>query len=128
MPHDITATTSESREGTGRPHQPGESVFRSILSEDVEWKSFPPFPPEARLAILVGNPLEAGIFVVRVKLPHGVKMMPHQHSEDRIYTVISGVFYVGLGDQFDADKLKAYPPGAVIVLPGNSSHFHWAKS
>ena len=48
--------------------------------------------------------------------------------EDRVYTVISGVFYVGLGGKFDADKQQAYPPGAVIVLPGNTSHFHWAKS
>jgi len=21
-----------------------------------------------------------------------------------------------------------YPPGSVIVLPGNTPHFHWAKS
>jgi hypothetical protein len=61
-------------------------------------------------------------------VPDGVKLMPHRHSEDRIYTVISGVFYIGLGDEFDADKLGAYPPGAVIVLPGYTSHFHWAKS
>lgn len=46
----------------------------------------------------------------------------------RIYTIISGIFYNGLGDQFDADKLQAYPPGAVIVLPGGTSHFHWARS
>jgi hypothetical protein len=25
-------------------------------------------------------------------------------------------------------KLHAYPPGAVIILPGSTSHFHWAKS
>jgi hypothetical protein len=24
--------------------------------------------------------------------------------------------------------LHAYPPGSVIVLPGNTFHFHWAKS
>jgi len=24
--------------------------------------------------------------------------------------------------------LEAYPPGAVIVLPGNTPRFHWAKS
>jgi len=42
--------------------------------------------------------------------------------------VISGVFYIGLGDQFDGDKVNAFPPGSVIVLPGNTSHFHWAKS
>ena len=66
--------------------------------------------------------------MIRVKVPGGVKLMPHRHSEDRVYTVISGVFYIGLGDEFDADKLEAYPPGAVIVLPGSTSHFHWAKS
>ena len=26
------------------------------------------------------------------------------------------------------NKLEGYPPGAVIVLPGNTPHFHWAKS
>src|SRR6266436_8369461 len=26
------------------------------------------------------------------------------------------------------NKVKAYPPGCVIVLPGDTSHFHWAKS
>jgi quercetin dioxygenase-like cupin family protein len=61
-------------------------------------------------------------------VPDGVKLMPHRHPEDRVYTVMSGVFYIGLGDQFDADKLEAYPAGTVIVLPGNTSHFHWAKS
>jgi hypothetical protein len=42
--------------------------------------------------------------------------------------VISGIFYIGLGDRFEADKLQAYPPGSVIFLPGNTPHFHWAKS
>ena len=41
---------------------------------------------------------------------------------------MSGVFYIGLGDQFDGDRVEAHPPGSVIVLPGNTSHFHWAKS
>ena len=54
--------------------------------------------------------------------------MPHKHPEDRVYTVISCTFYIGLGEQFDAEKLEAYPPGAVIVLPGDTAHFHWAKS
>lgn len=40
----------------------------------------------------------------------GVKLMPHRRPEDRVYTVISGVFYIDLGDTFDADKLHAYPP------------------
>ena len=111
-----------------RVHQPGEADFKSILPEDLDWKPFPAFPPSARLAIVVGEPSKPGPYVIRVKVPSGVKLMPHKHPEDRIYTVISGVFYIGLGDQFDADKLQAYPPGSVIVLPGNTPHFHWARS
>jgi quercetin dioxygenase-like cupin family protein len=111
-----------------RPHQPGEADFKAILPEDIDWKPFPAFPSQARLAVLVGDPTRPGPYVVRVKLPAGVKIMPHQHPEDRIYTVMSGVFYIGLGDRFDGEKVKAYPPGCVIVLPGNTPHFHWAKA
>lgn len=114
--------------GELRPHQPGQEVFKTILSEDIDWKPFPAFPPAVRLAVVVGKPSEPGPYTIRVKAPHGEKLMPHRHPEDRVYTVISGVFYIGLGDEFDATKLEAYPPGAVVILPGNTSHFHWAKS
>jgi quercetin dioxygenase-like cupin family protein len=111
-----------------RPHQLGQSEFKAILTEDIEWKPFAAFPPSVRLAVVVGEPSETGPYVIRVRVPHGVKLMPHKHPEDRVYIVMSGVLYIGLGDEFDADKLEAYPPGAVIILPGNTSHFHWAKS
>ena len=99
-----------------------------MLPEDIEWKPFPAFPPSARLAVVVGDPSQPGAYVIRVKVPTGVKLMPHRHPENRIYTVISGVFYIGLGEQFDAHQLRAFPPGGVIVLPGGTPHFHWAKS
>src|SRR3954462_6218038 len=54
--------------------------------------------------------------------------MPHKHPEDRTYTVMSGVFYIGLGAIFDAENVQAYQPGSVVVLPGETWHFHWAKS
>lgn len=102
--------------------------LKTILPDNVEWKPFAAFPPSVRLAVIAGQPSEAEPFLIRVKVPGGVKLMPHRHSEERIYTVVAGVFYIGLGDDFDADKLEAYPPGAVIFLPGNTSHFHWARS
>ncbi len=110
-------------------HQPGQEVFRSILPENVDWQPFPAFPPGVHLAVLIGNPSQPGsLYVIRVKAPGGAKLMPHKHPEDRIYTVISGIFYIGLGEKFDANNLQAYSPGSVIVLPGDTAHFHWAKS
>ena len=111
-----------------REHQPDEGWFHAIRAEDVKWTPFPAFPPEARLAILVGDPAKPGPYVIRVKLPGGTKLMPHKHPEDRVYTVISGVFYIGLGKTFDESKLTAFAPGSVVVLPGGQPHFHWAKS
>ena len=109
-------------------HQLGQDRFHAIRSEDVDWKPFASFPPAARLAVLVGDPALAGPYVIRVKLPMGTKMMPHHHPEDRIYTVVSGVFYIGLGDVFNEAALMAFPPGSVVVLPAGQPHFHFAKS
>lgn len=111
-----------------RTHQPDEDVFHAVRPEDIVWKSFPAFPPAARLAVLIGDPAKPAPYVIRVHLPAGTKMMPHQHPEDRVYTVMEGVFYIGLGDTFDESKLTAFGPGSVVVLPGGQAHFHWAKS
>ncbi len=48
--------------------------------------------------------------------------MRHRHHEDRVYPVMPGIFCIGLGGQFKEEKLQAYPPGAVVVLPGGTSH------
>ena len=122
--------SQETDQGTDRRavHQPDEDRFRVIRPEELEWKSFASFPPAARLAILVGDPSKPGPYLIRVRLPADTRMMPHKHAEDRIYTVISGVFYIGLGEEFDESRLTAHAPGTVLVLPGGQAHFHWAKS
>ena len=99
-----------------------------VRAEDIKFESFSAFPPGAELAKVVGDPTKAGPYVIRVRVPGGVKLMPHTHPEDRVYTVISGVFYIGFGKTFDPSQLKAYGPGSVVVLPANTPHFHWAMS
>jgi quercetin dioxygenase-like cupin family protein len=102
--------------------------FGFINSDNVVWKSFPAFPSKVELAVIVGEPSKNEPFIVRVKVPAGEKIMPHKHPEDRIYTVISGVFYIGIGENYDETKLLEYTPGTVITLPGGTPHFHYAKS
>ena len=80
-------------------------------------------PSGANLAVMAGHPSEPGAYVVPVKVPDGTKLMPHMHPEDRIYTVMSGVFYIGLRDRFDGDKVRPIRGGRVIVLPSETCHF-----
>ena len=72
-------------------HQPGEAEFRSVLPEDIIWKPYPGFPPGVHNAAVVGDPTKPGPYTIRVKVPAGVKLMPHKHPEDRVYT-LSPVF------------------------------------
>lgn len=110
------------------PDRTGAAVLKSVRPDELDWKPFAAFPPAARLAIVAGHPAEPGLYVIRVKLPDGERLMPHRHPENRIYTVMSGTFHIGVGEHFDADSLVAYPPGTVVLLPGNTWHFHWARS
>jgi len=118
----------EEHERTVSMHYKDQDRFHAIPSDEIEWKPFPAFPADARLAVLVGDPQQDGPYVIRVKVPRGTKLMPHKHAEDRIYTVISGVFYIGLGETFDEALLEAFGPGTLVVLPAGQAHFHWAKS
>jgi quercetin dioxygenase-like cupin family protein len=111
-----------------RARAAGELVFKAIFPEDIQWMELPALPASARLADIVDHPPEHAPYVIRVKVSAGTRVMPHVHPEHRIYTVMSGIFYIGIGEEFKAEELRAYPPGSVIVLPGNTPHFHWAKS
>ena len=100
----------------------------SVRPELIRFDRFAAFPTGAEIAKVVGDPTKPGPYVVRVRVAAGVKLLPHVHPEDRIYTVMSGVFYIGFGTVFDEEKLQAFAPGSIVILPGNTPHFHWAAS
>ncbi len=79
------------------------------------------------IASIVGDSTKEGPYVERVKFPANYKMAAHYHPEDRTYTIISGMWYVGYGDHFDESKLVALPPGSFYVEPAKVPHFAMTK-
>ena len=69
MPNETTEVITEPQKGAVAAHQPGQDVFKSVLSEDINWKPFAAFPPSVRLAVIVGQPSEAGPYTIRVRVP-----------------------------------------------------------
>jgi quercetin dioxygenase-like cupin family protein len=63
--------------------------FAQISPSSIKWIPSPVVPGTYR-AVLLGNPDEAGPFVMRVKVPPGTRIMPHRHREERVYTVLAG--------------------------------------
>jgi quercetin dioxygenase-like cupin family protein len=96
--------------------------FVQVLPSGIKWIPSPVVPGTYR-AVLLGNPDEAGPFVMRVKVPAGTRIMPHTHREDRVYTVLAGEWKLGFGEKFDSGKLMSFPAGSVYRLPANVRHF-----
>src|SRR4051812_21276755 len=80
----------------------------------------------SEIAVVLGNPREAGPFVMRVRYPEGMKSMPHSHPGDTQVTVISGVMRYAEGEKFDESKFKDYPAGSFFVIPANVPHYETA--
>jgi quercetin dioxygenase-like cupin family protein len=79
-------------------------------------------------ARVVGDPARPGaIYAVHARYPAGAKSFPHAYPDQRVYTVISGTFYVGTGADLDEKKLIALKPGTLMIMPAKTVHFGWAK-
>ena len=63
------AEEEEQQQNPVRVHQPGQDVFRAILSEDIDWKPFPAFPPSVRLAVVVGKPSRRAATLLTIRGP-----------------------------------------------------------
>jgi len=88
----------------------------------------PPFSKGIMIAVLSGNPKDAGTpYTIRFKLPDGARVPVHAHGRTENVTVIQGQFMVGLGSTFDASKLKALPTGAYVSIPPGVAHYAMAK-
>jgi quercetin dioxygenase-like cupin family protein len=103
-------------------HPPQLAGFVEVRPEGIKWRPNPTVPG-SEVAILLGNPEQAGPLVIRVKLPSGVRVMPHTHREARTYTVLTGEWRLGFGSEFDASQLRTYPAGSVYRLPARVVHF-----
>ncbi|HEY6764253.1 MAG TPA: cupin domain-containing protein [Candidatus Sulfotelmatobacter sp.] len=101
----------------------------AFTPDQVKWGPAPPFiPAGAQLAVLEGNPMaSSGDYTIRLKMPAGYKVAPHTHPFRENVTVISGTLKVGMGDQFDADKMMSFGSGSFAYLDPSMHHYAMAS-
>jgi quercetin dioxygenase-like cupin family protein len=119
---------------TGKPAEKpaGEMTHDThamVAPADLKWGSPPPvFEQNAQFALISGDPSKPGLFVVRLKMPAGYKIMPHWHPTDEHVTVLSGTFALGMGEKFDEATMKELPAGGYALLPADMRHYAMAKT
>lgn len=116
------AATSSGQDATASKHVVAKPA-------DLKWGDPPPvFEKGASFTVISGNPAEAGLYVVRLKMPAGYKIAPHWHPTDEHVTVISGTFAVGMGEKFDKATMTDLPAGGYVLLPAEMRHYAMAKT
>lgn len=90
---------------------------------DMKWADVPSLPPGAKMAVLEGPMNEAVPFTARLKLPANYRIPAHWHPATERITVLSGTFYMGMGEVLDTTKGSAIPTGGFAVMQPRSPHF-----
>jgi quercetin dioxygenase-like cupin family protein len=91
---------------------------------EIEWQDAPAsLEPGGKVAILEGNPSEAGVFTMRIRMPDGYYISPHWHPNVERVTVISGNFLLGSGDRMDREATERLKPGSYTSMPPGMRHF-----
>jgi pimeloyl-ACP methyl ester carboxylesterase len=73
--------------------------------------------------VLKGDPNKEGVYTIMLRVPPHTQIAAHSHQDDRVATVISGIWHIGYGEKFDGSKLQALPPGSFYTEPPSQAHF-----
>jgi quercetin dioxygenase-like cupin family protein len=92
--------------------------------KDVKWSPGPAsIPKGAEVAVLFGDPSKEGLFAMRLKMPKGYRIAPHNHPKPEVVTVISGTFRIGMGSAADPGKARALPAGGFFAFAPGMTHY-----
>src|SRR5262245_33868064 len=109
--------------------QDGKSAHALVSPAELKWGPPPPvFEQNAKFTVVSGDPGKPGLFVVRMDMPAGYKIMPHWHPTDEHVTVLQGKFALGMGEKWDAASMKELPAGGYALLPAEMRHYAMAKT
>ena len=95
-----------------------------VTPDALKWAE-PAVLPGAKLAVVQGDPSKEGLFVYRLRMPAGYRIPPHLHKASENVTVLSGVFFFGIGEKFDQSNGRELPAGGFISVPPNHAHYAW---
>ena len=102
----------------------GASAAQTGAKSNLIWGPAPPsLPKGAKIAVVSGDPGQAGPFVIRLRFPPGYAVPPHRHPSDEHVTVVDGVPVAWDGSIEDRGAMKVLGRGKSIVAPANMNHY-----
>jgi quercetin dioxygenase-like cupin family protein len=98
-----------------------------VSPSQVHWSAGTGALKGAQVAAIFGAMDKPEAFVVRIRMPDGMKLGPHYHPVLENVTVLQGTLLIGVGDKMDAAKMIALPAGSFFSVPAGVHHYAMAK-
>lgn len=106
-----------------RAQDAGDNVIHD--GESLRWSRL---RGGVRFLSLYGNRNRDGQeFAFRLEMHPGFEARPHIHPVTEHMTVLSGVFFVGVGETMDKEAAKAYGPGSYIAIAPGVPAYMWVE-
>ncbi|MEX6501329.1 cupin domain-containing protein [Pseudomonas zhanjiangensis] len=98
-----------------------EPALIAAKASELQWSAAPSVGPGAMITVIEGDLKSAAPFTIRLKLPANSTIGMHTHPTTERVTVISGNFYLGIGDQSDPAAATTYEAGDTVIIPAGMS-------
>ncbi|WP_027713930.1 cupin domain-containing protein [Desulfuromonas sp. TF] len=108
----------------GEKGMPGHVM---VTPEQVQWSDAPSIGPGVKIAVLEGTMKDDSPFTALIKFPADFKVPVHTHPVMERVTVLSGNFYLGIGDEFDRARAETLTPGSVALMPPGVAMFAYTE-
>ena len=79
------------------------------------------------LALYGDSSAEGEPFVFRLEVQSGFELGPHTHPIIEHLTVLSGNFFVGIGETFDREAATAYGAGSYLAIAAEVPAYMWVE-
>ena len=104
--------------------KPAATSHVLLPADQLKWGPQPPaLPGGAQVAILDGDPMKPGPFVIRAKFPDGYTVPPHWHPTTENIVVLSGTLMVGMGEKLDKGSMQTLTAGGYSKMPARMNHY-----
>jgi hypothetical protein len=110
-------------EGDASPIDPTETMI--TLPDKIVWRST---QTGVSSVALFGSTDQPGIYYTLVKWFPGYMSAPHMYDTDRLCVVVSGVWWVNSGTDFDPDHTVPCPAGTFIRRVAHTAHYDGVKT
>ena len=112
----VTASPAHAQDADGNVFHDGDSLPWGEPNDGV------------RFLPLYGDMSADGeVFAFRLEVQPGFELGPHTHPVTEHMTVLSGRFFVGMGETMDKETGTAYGPGSYIAIAANVAAYMWVE-